>query len=272
MPADLHIHTAFSDGTFTPEEIVRLAKKAGLKTISITDHDVIDGIEPAMKEGEKLGIKVIPGIEFTTEIPNTEIHILGYYIDYKLPKLTDTLKKIQDDRTARIYKILGKLEKIGIKLDVKRVFEIAGHGSAGRPHVARALVEAGHVRNVREVFEKYLNFNAPAYVPHFRLTPEEAIKLILEAGGIPVFAHPAVSNYDEIIPDLVAAGLKGIEVYYSGHSRQVEKHYFGVAKKFNLLITGGTDFHGYGNSRETELGEVVVSDELVKKLDEAQKR
>ena len=269
MPADLHIHTTFSDGTFSPEEVVRLAKKAGLKTISITDHDVIDGIEPATEEGKKLGVEVIPGIEITTEVPNAEIHILGYYIDYKLPKLNAILKKIQEDRTARIYKIVGKLDKIGVKLDPMRVIEIAGHGSAGRPHVARALLEAGLVKNIREAFEKYLGYKAPAYVSHFRLSPEDAIKLILDVRGIPVFAHPKVSNSDDILPDLLAAGLKGIEVYYSGHSKKDEKHYLGVAEKHNLLVTGGSDFHGASNSREVELGDVAISDELVEKLAKA---
>jgi len=266
MPADLHVHTTFSDGTFSPAEIVKFAKKAGLNSIAITDHDVIDGIEEAVAEGKKLGVEVIPGIEFTTEIPDAEIHILGYYIDYKLPKLAQTLEKIQKDRVARIYKIIDKLGKIGIKLDPDKVFEIAGHGSAGRPHIARALISEEHVRNIREAFSKYLSHGGPAYVKHFRLTPEEAIKLILEAKGVPVFAHPAVSNCDEIIPDLVAAGLKGIEVFYSGHSKEKEKHYLGLAEKYNLLATGGTDFHGLANGREIELGDVAVPDELVAKL------
>jgi len=266
MPADLHIHTTFSDGTFSSEEIVRLAKKAGLKTISITDHDTVDGIEPGIKEGEKLGVEVIPGIEFTTEVPEAEIHILGYYIDYKLPQLKEILKKIQEDRISRIYKIVEKLDKLGVRLNSQRVFEIAGHGSAGRPHVARALIEAGHVRSIRQAFDKYLNYGAPAYVAHFRLTPEEAIKLILEAKGIPVLAHPAVSNFDSIIPDLLAAGLKGIEVYYSGHSREDKKHYLGLARKYNLLVTGGSDFHGLANYREVELGETTIPDELVDEL------
>ena len=265
MTADLHIHTTFSDGTLTPEEVVQTAKKAGLKTIAITDHDEIDGIAPAIEEAEKWSIEVIPAVEFTTEIPKAEVHILGYFIDYQNPQLLETLKKIQADRKTRIFKIVDKLDKLGIKISAERVLEIVGHGSAGRPHVARALIEKGYVEGVREAFEKYLDYRAPAYVAHYKLTPEEAIKLILQVRGIPVYAHPGASKCDEIIPDLIKAGLKGIEVYYTGHNNWQTRHYAHLAKKYGLLITGGSDFHGLG-IREVNLGDLTVPDELVEKL------
>ncbi len=272
MPADLHVHTTFSDGSDSPEEIVREAKKANLKTIAITDHDVVEGIDPAIKEGKKLGVDVIPGIEFTTETPDKEIHILGYLIDYKNARLKEILAKIQEGRRNRIYKIAEKLTKIGVKLDPARVLELAKDGSAGRPHVARVLLETGIVKSVKEAFDRYLDSRGPAYVPHYKLFPNEAIKLILDVKGVPVLAHPAISKCDDMIPDLVSFGLMGIEAYYPGYSEQNTKYYTGLARKSNLLVTGGSDYHGKSNTKDIGLGGVPVSDELVDILIEAGKR
>lgn len=266
MPADLHIHSNQSDGTHTPLEVVDLAAAAGLKTIALTDHDVVDGIEPAIKRGKEVGVEVIPGIEFTTEIPRTEVHILGYFIDYKSPELLAILKKIQEDRVKRIYKIVEKLKALGVKLDPKEVLAISGKKSPGRPHVARALIYEGVVANFREAFARYLDFRAPAYVSHYKLTPAEAVRLIVEVGGIAVFAHPAISNCDEIIPDLMAAGMRGIEVLYTGYGPELVEHYKNLARKYGLLLTGGSDFHGLDSGREVKLGDLAVPDEWVDKL------
>jgi predicted metal-dependent phosphoesterase TrpH len=272
MPADLHVHSNFSDGLLSPEEIVRKARDAGLTVISITDHDIVEGIEPAIAEGEKAGVKVIPGIEFTTDLPDTEIHILGYYIDYKAQWLKELLLKIRKDRTNRIYKIVEKLNKLGIDIKAEEVLALAEKGSVGRPHVARMLLEKGIVKSIQEAFNKYLDYNAPAYVPHFRLTPVEAVQTIVKAGGIPVYAHPAVSNKDEIIPELVAAGLGGIEVYYNKHSDAQVKHYKSLAKKYGLLMTGGSDFHGFGTARDVSFGVTRLPDDCVSKLEERHKK
>ncbi|MGB9613010.1 MAG: PHP domain-containing protein, partial [Candidatus Margulisiibacteriota bacterium] len=217
MVADLHIHSNFSDGTHSPEEVVAMAKEARLKTISITDHDVVEGILPAQEEGQRIGIEVISGVEFTTELPKAEVHILGYFIDYKNQKLLEVLAKIQKSRSQRVYQIVEKLMGMGINLEAEEVFSLAKGKSPGRPHVARALLAKKIVRSVKEAFERFLDFHAPAYVPHYKLTPAEAIALIKEAGGIAVFAHPGMSNCDEIIPDLMAEGLRGLEVYYPAH-------------------------------------------------------
>jgi 3',5'-nucleoside bisphosphate phosphatase len=272
MPADLHIHSNFSDGMFSPEEIVRKARDAGLTTISITDHDIIDGIEPAMEEGKKLGIKVIPGIEFTTDVPEAEIHILGYYIDYKAQWLKDLLVKIREGRTNRVYKIIEKLKNLDINLSAKDVLALAEKGSVGRPHVARALLKAGLVKSVQEAFFKYLSNDGPAYVPHFRLTPADAIQTIIKAGGLPVFAHPAVSKRDNLIPEFAADGLAGIEVYYAKHSDLQIKHYQAIARKNGLLMTGGTDFHGLGTGRDIQLGDLKLNDKFIVKLEERLKK
>lgn len=271
MPADLHIHTNFSDGLLSPEEIVRKAQSAGLTIIAITDHDTVDGIPRAIAEGSKLGIKVIPGIEFTTDLPNTEIHILGYYIDHKAEWLLELLKKIRDDRVNRIYKIVEKLKKLGINVDTQEILKLADIGSVGRPHVARVLVEKGAVKSIQEAFNKYLDCNAPAYVPHFKLTPFEAVETIVKAGGVPVYAHPAVSCKDEIIPQLVERGLAGIEVYYSKHSDAQVKQYLTIANKYGLLVTGGSDYHGFGTMRDVTLGDIRMSDDDVSKLEARRK-
>lgn len=266
MPADLHVHTTFSDGTQSPEKIVELAKKAGLKTIAITDHDVVAGIAPAQKVGSEAGIEVIAGIELSTETPETEIHILGYFIDSHSQELLKTILNIQKGREERIFKICEKLKGLGVDLDPKKVFEIAGHRAAGRPHVARALINQGFVANFKEAFAKYINFKGPAYVSHYKLLPEEAVKLVISSGGLPVYGHPAVSNCDQIIPDLIKAGLAGIEAYYSSHGQATTQHYLDLARKYNLLVTGGSDYHGFKSGREVKLGDFVVPDELVDKL------
>ncbi len=266
MPADLHIHSNFSDGVDSPEEIVGLAAAAGLKTISLTDHDVVDGIDRAREEGRKAKVEVIPGIEFTAEKPRAEIHILGYFIDYKNPDLLSVLEKIQESRVKRIYKIVKKLKALKVEIEPEDVFAISGKKSPGRPHVARALIGRGEVSSFKEAFNRYLDFRSPAYVPHYRLSPEETVRLIVKAGGIPVFAHPAISNCDEIIPDLTKEGLRGLEVYYPGYQPERIERYLGLARKYDLLVTGGSDFHGMDSGREVKLGDLTIPDELVDKL------
>ncbi len=259
MPADLHVHTNFSDGIFSPEEIVKKAKDARLSAVAITDHDCVDGIDSAMDAGRKLGVKVIPGVEFTTDLPDTEVHILGYYIDHKAPWLLALLKRIREDRVNRVHKIVEKLNGLGIKIKAEDVLKLADKGSVGRPHVARVLCEKGIVRSIQEAFNRYLDHNSPAYVPHFKLTPVEAVETVKKTGGIPVYAHPGTSAKDELIPELVAAGLKGIEVYYGSHSDLQVSHYLAITRKYGLLATGGSDFHG-SLGREVTLGEVTLPD------------
>ncbi len=266
MPADLHIHTFFSDGTQSPEEIVELAGKTGLTAIAITDHDVVSGIERAKQKGREISVDVIPGIELTTEAWDTEIHILGYYIDVNNRELLNTLAKMQKSREDRVFKICEKLAKLDIKLDPVQVFEIAGHKAAGRPHVARALIANGSIKTFKEAFNKYIGFNGPAYVSHYKLSPQEAVQLIVTAGGIPVFGHPAVSKCDEKIPELVKAGLRGLEAHYGGHGQAQTQHYLSLAEKYGLLVTGGSDYHGAVSGREIKLGEFSIPDELIGKL------
>ena len=250
----------------SPEGVIELAKKAKLRTVAITDHDVVAGIVPAQKKGAALGLDVIPGIEFTTEAYDTEIHILGYFIDFNSPELLSTIKKIQKGREDRIFGICDKLQGLGIDLDAETVFKLAGHREAGRPHVANALLAAGYVSSFKDAFNKYIAFGGPAYVPHYKLPPAEAVALTVRAQGLAVFAHPGTSNCDQIIPELMAAGLAGLEVYHRCHKPKQTEHYLELAKKYDLLVTGGTDFHGFKNPLEAELGDITIPDELVEKL------
>lgn len=260
------MHSNLSDGVDSPEELVDLAAAAGLTTISLTDHDNVDGIDRAMEKGRGMGVEVIPGIEFTTENPRTEIHILGYFIDNKNPELLSVLGKVQEDRVKRIYKIVKKLNALKVDIEPEDVFAISGRKAPGRPHVARALMKLGAVSSFKEAFNRYLDFRSPAYVSHYKLTPGDAVKVIAAAGGIPVFAHPAISNCDEIIPELMADGLKGLEAYYPGYKPEVTERYLGLARKYGLLVTGGSDFHGLDSGREVKLGDLKIPDDLVDKL------
>jgi 3',5'-nucleoside bisphosphate phosphatase len=266
MPADLHIHSNFSDGIDTPEEIVRQAAAADLKTIALTDHDTVGGIEVALVSGKGYGVEVIPGIEFTTENPRSEVHILGYFLDRHNAELAEVLARIQQGRIDRIYQIVKKLKGLGLEIEPDEVFALSGKNSPGRPHVARVLVRKGIVANFKEAFNRFLDFRSPAYVPHYRLLPAEAVKLVKRTGGIPVFAHPVVSNCDEIIPELAAAGLRGLEIYYPGYYADQIAHYLALAVKNGLLATGGSDYHGGDVGRDLKLGEHTIPDELVDKL------
>ena len=262
----MHLHTNFSDGTDTPEQLLTFAKEAGLTTISVTDHDTAAGVSLAVKKGQELGLEVIPGIEFSTDDYNTEIHILGYFIDLENQTLQEMLKKLQQGRQDRIYKMCAKLQKMKVDLKAETVLELAGNQAPGRPHVARAMVAEGYIDNFREAFRGYIEFGAPAYTEHYKMKAVEAIKLVLDAGGLPVYAHPGVSNCDRAIPDFLKAGLVGIEAIYPLHGDSGTQHYLNLATKYGLLATGGSDYHGQEAGRRLKLGEFVLDDKYVEGL------
>lgn len=263
--ADLHLHTLFSDSTYTPQELIRKALKQGLAAIAIVDHDTVDGLEPAIEIAESESVEVLPGIELTAEYDGLEIHILGYLIDYKNKGLLDKLDFLKKVRIERIYKITDKLKGIGVGLEAKDVFDIAGQGTVGRLHIARAMVAKGRVKSIQEAFQKYIGDRCPAYVCGFRFSPIEAINLIKDVGGIPVLAHPYSLNRDELIPQFIDGGLMGLEVYYPEHTQSMINFYLGLARKFNLLVTGGSDCHGNAKP-EAKIGSVKIPYELVQKL------
>lgn len=266
--ADLHVHTFYSDSTFSPQQVISCAKEKGLDAIAICDHDTVDGIEPCLEIGEKEGIEIIPGIEMSVEKVDAEIHILGYFIDWKKDWLREKLKEIQDSRVARISVMVGKLNAMGVKVNIEDVFKIAvSKGSVGRLHLAKAMLNSGAISSLREAFDKYIGFSRPCYVPYTKLSPKEVVKFILNAGGVPVIAHPNLIGNDKYIDEFINYGLRGLEVYHSDHKPHVSKRYEEMAKEKGLLITGGSDCHGLGKSRIL-MGTVRVPYELVERLRE----
>ena len=256
MKADLHLHTTASDGRLEPKEIVSLAIKVGLDVIAITDHDTIDGVVPALTAASgSHSLTVIPGVEINTDVARGEVHILGYFIDYTDKKLAATLQKLQDSRRGRAQKMIAKLGKLGMKIDWQRVSELVQDGSVCRPHIARALLEKGYVSSEKEAFDKYIGHNGPAYVERYKLLPVEVVKLILEARGLPVLAHPAdIADLDELVPKLKAAGLVGLEVYYRDYGPEIIARLARIAKQYDLITTGGTDYHAFGDGLEVYIG------------------
>lgn len=266
MTVDLHIHTTASDGSLSPKTVVKKAKKLNYNAISITDHDTIKGLEEAIKTGNEIDLEVIPGIEFNTKFNGHEVHILGYFINYKNKKLLNETRKIQNSRIKRVKKIIEKLNEIGFNITRKEVFSLSNGGAIGRSHIAHILKKKGYVRTFSEAFDKYLAIGKIAYVERYRLKPQEAINLINEVDGIPVLAHPGLINNDEIVEKIVEIGVKGIEAYYYEHNSKETTKYLEYAKNNNLLITGGSDDHGPGNKDGMRLGKIKLDYELVKNL------
>jgi len=266
--ADLHVHTFYSDSTFSPEEVVSCAKEKGLVAIAICDHDTVDGIDPCMAIGREKGVEIIPGIEMSVEKMDAEIHLLGYFIDWKQDWLHKKLKDIQDSRVERIYIMIEKLNAMGVKVGAEEVFRIAvNKGSVGRLHVAKAMLNSGAIKNLREAFAKYIGFAKPCYVPYTKLSPKETVELILKAGGVPVIAHPDLIGDDKCISEFIEYGLRGLEVYHTDHKPHVSRRYEAMAKELGLIMTGGSDCHGMGKGKVL-LGTVRVPYELVDKLRE----
>ncbi|MEW6326233.1 MAG: PHP domain-containing protein [Thermodesulfobacteriota bacterium] len=246
---DLHCHTTASDGSLTPAELVRKARESGLKAVAITDHDTVEGVGEALAEGERLNFEVIPGIEISAEIPSGSMHILGYFIDHTSPQLVAVLRKLQDSRETRNQRIMEKLHSLHMEVSYAELLRLAGGGQVGRPHIAELLVQKGFVPSLQAAFDIYLKRGRPAYVEKFRLTPSEAIKLITRAGGIAVLAHPGSLNksleeVEMVVGELKAAGLQGLEVFYTEHAPEQTRGYQRIANQHHLIPTGGTDYHG----------------------------
>ncbi|MGB4504065.1 MAG: PHP domain-containing protein [Syntrophaceticus sp.] len=265
MYADLHIHSTASDGTLTPEEIVNLALKKELSVISITDHDTIDGIDRALEAARGTSLEVIPGIEINTDWEDTEIHILGYYLEYNSQFLQNTLFKIRQARERRAKLMIDKLAEHGVSLTYEQVKSIAGEATICRPHIAQAMIEGGYVASIKDAFEKYLLRGKPGYVPREKLDPFSAIAIIERANGVPVLAHPGLSERDDLIPAFAKKGLLGIEVYYPFHTPDMVDQYKWFCRKYGLVMTGGTDYHGPGTEYPS-LGEVSVSKKDIENL------
>jgi predicted metal-dependent phosphoesterase TrpH len=264
---DLHTHSTASDGKLRPSEVVRLSRQLGLTTLALTDHDTTDGVVEAQRAGAELGVEVIAGIEINSEGEHGDAHILGYFVDPAEPRLQEHLVAIRDARVGRAKGMLKKLAALGMPLEWERVLVMAGDAvSIARPHVARAMVEAGYVASTQEAFDKYISNSGPAYVNRLRLTMSEAIGLIHGAGGVAVIGHPAHSKLVHLIPQLVEAGLDGVEVYYPDHTLGQQAELLEIAARYNLVVTGGSDFHTLDDPQHGQLGSVDVPEDAVEKL------
>lgn len=266
MPVDLHIHTSFSDSTLTPREVVSYAHQMGLSAIGITDHDTVDGIEPTMEIAKEYDLEIIPAIELSASLnQRNEVHILGYYINWRDQRLKDLLQDFCEKRESRAYQMVRRLARGGIEIGYERVLEVAGKGSIGRLHIAQVLCEKGWANSIDEAFTNYLKKNSPYYVEKLRLSPDKAVRIILEAGGVPVIGHPWYFDCHRIIKRLLPHGLRGIEVYHSEHSTKHISLFQDLAEKYGLLITGGSDCHGL-NKGAILIGKVTVDDDILDRL------
>jgi predicted metal-dependent phosphoesterase TrpH len=272
---DLHLHTNASDGRLTPAELVGRAAVAGLKTISVTDHDTVAGVGEAAHTAEAAGLRLVPGIEITAVDRERDVHVLGYFIDIDHQPLAAFLEKQRALRVSRLREIGTRLAALGAPLEVEGVLEDAATrpgSSVGRPLLARALVEAGHVQTLQEAFDRFLATGMPAFVPRTGSSPVHVVEVIHSANGIASLAHPGVTARDEIIESLVAAGLDAIEVYHSDHSPEQHRAYAAMAGRYGLAVSGGSDYHGEAapdgpKSKRVSLGRVSLPADAFQELE-----
>ena len=250
---DLHMHTTHSDGVYSPAELVTKAKELGLDAISITDHDNINGIEEAIEAGDSMGIDVIPGVEISSEFNGREVHILGYFINHKDLEFKRYLHFFREERVKRAERILTKLDSLGLHLTMEDVMAVAKNSAIGRPHIAKAMCEKGLVSSYYEAFNKYIGNGCPAHEKKVHLSPESAYKIITDAGGLSFIAHPAFMQED-ILKDLIEAGVDGIEVFHPSHTAQKVKFYKGIVSEYYLLESGGSDYHGGQRNDDANFG------------------
>ena len=284
MCVDLHIHSIYSDGTAFPSELVKMAVDSGLRGISLTDHDTVDGIDEVIKHGKKNHIEVISGLEISVIHREFSLHILGYGINHHHTGLTDWLAKLQHGRTNRNKLIIEKLQQLGLDVTNEELISLSRHGQTGRPHIARLLMDKGVVKTTNDAFKLYLRKGAPAWASRFAYSASQSIEMIHKAGGIAVLAHPGqiasgLKCLPLLIGELVERGLDGIEIYYPGHSDTLQKDLRKLAGKYNLVVTGGSDYHGT-NKMYTKMASIRngfcppddILDHLLEKMNALQKQ
>lgn len=274
--ADLHAHTTVSDGSLTPQALVALAAEKDLAALGITDHDTTDGIAPAQAAGEEVGVWVVAGVELNTDTDEGHVDILGYFVDITDVAFQDMLSRIRDARYHRARKMVERLGELGVPITFERVLELSTEGAVGRPHVAEALQEAGHVASIGEAFDRYIGRRGPAYVDRYRMSPAEACGLVRQAGGVPSLAHPVNPHCPHVDPDelvallgdLKAAGLGAIECCYPGYDDATMGWLLDLADRFGLIPSGGSDFHG-SPKPHIDLGMTPIPIHYVERLQQA---
>jgi predicted metal-dependent phosphoesterase TrpH len=268
--ADLHLHTLFSDDTFSPEELAQRGAEIALIAMALTDHDTVEGCPRMGQACQSLGVEFIAGTELTAEFDGHEVHLLGYFLDVQQPKLLAELKKFQSVRQERIREMAARLNKIGIPLRAEVVFALANCHSPGRPHVARALAQEGLCSSMDEAFERFLKKGRPAWVPKYKISALDAMDLLHQAGGLAVLAHPGLNHCDQIIPHLAEAGLDGLECFHSKHSSTQSEYYLALAHRLELAATGGSDCHGLSKGKPL-IGGVKLPAVYLEKLKQARR-
>ena len=266
--ADLHTHSVYSDGVLTPAELIELAYRRGVRILALTDHDITEGLPEAFAAAKGYrDLTILPGIEMSTDVPGNEVHILGYFIDWRDKSFQEELAHLRDSRLQRGIKMVEKLRGLGYPLSWQRVKTIAGVGAVGRPHIAQAMVEAGYVDSVNQAFALFLSRNGPAYVERERQTPEEVVCVLGQVGSLCALAHPRdLADLEELLTRLKAVGLVGMEVYYQDYTPQEIEHLLAVAHQFELLPLGGSDYHGLGGPQQREPGDIPLPEEPVERL------
>ena len=268
---DLHLHTLASDGRLTSTELIQMVAKNGLKTISVTDHDSTEGLAEAYEAAKEFpDLRIIPGIEMSADIPGDEVHVLGYFLDYHDEEFQAQLTEFRMGRVGRAQVMVEKLDALGKPVEWERVMHFAGDGTVGRPHIALAMVEAGYFKEPKEAFEEYLGNDGLAYYDRPKLAPAAGVEMIKKVGGVPVLAHPTFMNDMEAgIANLKKVGLMGMEVYYAQYDDDTVRHLARLAKEYDLIPCGGSDYHGMGNSGEPLPGTLGPPEETIELLEEA---
>ncbi len=254
VEVDLHLHTTASDGSLSPTELINQILQTTLKTVAITDHDSTEGVDEAMAAAEGSELTVIPGIEFGSEIGESEVHLIGLFIDHNSAALQAALRRFRDQRIEAAQNMVKKLNDLGMDITWERVNELAG-GAVGRPHVARALLEKGYISSIREAFDRFIGNDGPARVPRPKFTPVEALEIVHAARGVGIVAHPrTVDDLESVLPPLAEAGLAGIEVFAEKYGAEHQQRYMDIAEKYSLIPGGGTDYHAFGSENEVKPG------------------
>ncbi len=271
---DLHLHTTASDGRLSPTELVHLVASQGLKQVAISDHDTTEGLAEAFEAAREFpDLRIIPAIEISTDIPGDEVHMLGYFLNHEDPELQSLLGRFRDGRLERGKAMVDKLATLGIHIDWKRVKEIAGDGAVGRPHIALAMVEKGYCKEPKDAFPEYLGRNGLAYVERTKMSPDQAVNLLVRFGAVPVLAHPAyLADMEPAIALLKDAGLMGMEVHYAQYDSETVNRLAQLAEEYDLIPCGGSDYHGLGNTGELLPGTLGPPLETVERLEDAARR
>jgi predicted metal-dependent phosphoesterase TrpH len=271
---DLHVHTTASDGVHTPEQVVEIAIRSGLQVMGLTDHDTTQGIPAALRAAHGSTLQVWPGVEISTDFNRGEVHLLGYFIDYTNEHLQSVLRTMRESRLERAFHMVQKLAQLNVPVDWPRVLELAAHGNGtvGRPHIATAMLEKGYVSSIGEAFQRYIGRDGPAYVERVKLSSIEAIKLVDASGGLAVLAHPLDSgnrdhgsppDLDATLSRLAEVGLAGLEVFYPNYDKDSIQYLLSLARRWNLVPTGGSDYHGRDS---TAIGQINVPYESAQRL------